>query len=175
VHGDLNLRNIVVPDEPSDDPSHGTGFSLLDPRGTLDRWNPVYDLAKVLFTLTLFDDLMDGGALVDQRSAGEFTVALRVPRHRAWLALLLSDLDRMLAEAGVRGELAVPQLLVAHATHVLAESACRISDVGQPPRVRRQNAVALLLFGLLLVADLAGAAGRRLSIPHHLAVLEAPA
>lgn len=187
VHGDLNLRNIVIGDQPSGQRDAADlaeraeraeracpTFSLLDPRGTLEPWNPVYDLAKVLFTLTVFDDLMESGALVERRSDDEFTVSVRAPRHQAWRRRLTPDLERMLGEAGVTGDLAVPQLLLAHSTHVLAESACRISDIGQPEDARRESAVALLLLGLLLVADLADAFGsdRRPSVADHLALVE---
>ncbi|MEO6503820.1 MAG: hypothetical protein ABIQ09_18165 [Jatrophihabitantaceae bacterium] len=177
VHGDLNLRNIVIGDQ-ADDAGRRAGahpsFSLLDPRGTLTMWDPVYDLAKVLFTLTVFDDVMESGALIGRGSDGEFTVAVRAPRHQAWLRLLTPDLEQMLSEAGVTGELAVPRLFLAHSTHVLAEAACRISDIGQPPADRRESAVALLLFGLLLIADLAQAfgSGRRLRAADHLTLLE---
>lgn len=168
VHGDLNLRNVVIGDQA------GPPFALVDPRGTLDRWDPVYDLAKVLFSLTVFDDLMEGGARIGRRSDTDFTVALRVTRHGAWLRLLIADLAPMLAEAEVTGELALHQLLLAHATHVLAESACRISDLGQHPDARRESAAALLLLGLILMADLADAfgAGRQLSATGHLSLLE---
>jgi len=168
VHGDLNLRNIVIGDPP------GPPFALVDPRGTLGSWDPVYDLAKVLFSLTVFDDLMEGGARIGRRSDTDFTVAPRGTRHGAWLRLLIADLDPMLEEAGITGELALHQLLLAHATHVLAESACRISDLGQRPDARRESAAALLLFGLILMADLADAfgAGRPLSATRHLSLLE---
>lgn len=170
VHGDLNLRNIVIGDQAGSPPA----FALLDPRGTLGPWDPVYDLAKVLFSLTVFDDLMEDGAELGRLSETGFSLALRVSRHQDWLRLLIGDLDRMLAEAGVAGKLAVPQLLLAHATHLLAESACRISDIGQRPGARREAAAALLLFGLTLMADLADAlgTGRPLSAAEHLSLLQ---
>lgn len=177
VHGDLNLRNVVIADQPcvADRPAGaGPSFWLLDPRGTLALWNPLYDLAKVLFTLTVFDDLMESGARIARPSGSEFTVSLSAPRHQAWRRLLTPDLPRMLTEAGVTADLAVTQLLLAHSTHVLAEAACRISDIGQRPDARRESAVALLLLGLLLVGDLAEAlgSGRTLSVPDHLALVE---
>ena len=57
VHGDLNTRNILM--------TNGN-YRIIDPRGTVDNWDPAYDIAKVLFSLTIWDAGSGGGS----RSAG---------------------------------------------------------------------------------------------------------
>ncbi|MEU8652502.1 phosphotransferase [Streptomyces sp. NPDC048737] len=154
VHGDLNLRNILADPHPRDDPA----FHLIDPRGTLQPWDVVYDLAKMLFTLTLFDDTMRGGCAIASPGPGEYTVALSEPsglRHA--LPGFLGLLPRVwsgLAAGGLGEGPWLPRLLLAHASHVLAESACRLSDRAAPPATRLNRALGLHLYGLVLFDDL---------------------
>lgn len=156
VHGDLNLRNVVVPS-----PSSRTGvrFQLLDPRGTLADWDPIYDLAKIVFTLTWFDDLMHDRVQVLPDTSGTGWTLYQAARHRAWLGLLVDDLPAMTTECGASHPGGLQQLLFAHATHVLAEAACRVSDTAQPARAAARRATALLAVGILLVDDLHRATG----------------
>ncbi|MCA1218543.1 hypothetical protein [Streptomyces sp. 8L] len=151
VHGDLNLRNILVA------PPGGGGFRLLDPRGVLTPWDVVYDLAKMLFTLTLFDDTMRTGFTVGG-SPGSYTVAAGAPSPlRASAAGFLGLLPRLwtaLADAGFPAGPWTSRLLFAHASHVLAEAACRLSDRAEPPPVRYNRSLGLFLNGLLLMTDL---------------------
>lgn len=153
VHGDLNLGNIRV---------SSVGPTLLDPRGTLDPLDPVYDLAKALFSLTTFEALMAGGLESVCASDGtSVSVALRPGAASSagsvagyWTALEASGLARSLdvQDPGWRA-----RLVVAHAVHHLAEAACRLSDptagrgrgpAAGPTRIRA--AEGLLALGLWL-------------------------
>lgn len=164
VHGDLNLGNLLV--RPADG-----GFVVLDPRGVLSPWDPVYDFAKSLFSLTVFERALAGGFVIGGDAAAGYRVALRSPSAAfdAAAAGFLPFLARL--PYGRRLDEADPgwrrRLLVTHAVHCLAESACRLSD--RKPRaygeVRDAAACLLLarglhLVGLRLLEDvLAGDAG----------------
>jgi hypothetical protein len=156
VHGDLHLGNVLLR-RGGPDPE----FTVLDPRGALIPWDPVYDFAKSLFSLTIFERAITGGLRVDRLSragspSGEYTVSLAddrdsyleaAERFVPALAKLpyLQQLDRVDPNWRTR-------LWFAHACHCLAESACRLSD--RKPRafgeVRGWDACVLLSTGLLL-------------------------
>jgi hypothetical protein len=123
VHGDLNTRNILM--------TNGS-YRIIDPRGTLDYWDPAYDVAKVLFSLTVWDAGLRRGFAIDDR--GEWRVSIRggtYPGYRQAAAGLLSKLRSM----GVFAELTAgdrgwdSRYLLGHAFHLLAEAACRLSDI----------------------------------------------
>jgi hypothetical protein len=163
VHGDLNLGNVLLRHHPG---GALTGFTVLDPRGTTDDWDPVYDVAKCLFSLTSFEAALAGGFSV-QRFGGtpvRYRVALRRPwpGHQAAAARFSDVLDRVpfFAELHRTDPQWRTRLVVAHAVHHLAEAACRLSD--RTPRdlgpvagwaACIELARGLLLTGLLLLAD----------------------
>ncbi len=167
VHGDLNLGNLLVA---------GGDFVVLDPRGTLLPWDPVYDLAKSLFSLSVFEQALARGFTVRRSAAAgdtpSFEVALRDGRA-GYLAAALAFvpfLERLpfAAELDRDDPAWRRRLLVTHAVHCLAEAACRLSD--RKPRaygqVRGWDACRLLatglyLVGLVLLDDLAPAAVHR--------------
>jgi hypothetical protein len=152
VHGDLHLGNLLlrrggpVPQ-----------FTVLDPRGVLTPWDPVYDFAKSLFGLTVFERAITAGFRVGGPAAsGEYTVSLADNRDSYLTAAerlvpalaelpYFRHLDRVDPNWRIR-------LRFAHAFHCLAESACRLSD--RKPRaygeVRGWDACVLLSTGLLL-------------------------
>ncbi|WP_329454470.1 hypothetical protein [Streptomyces sp. NBC_01497] len=175
VHGDLNLRNILVPP-----PGGGPGFRLLDPRGVLTPWDVVYDLAKMLFTVTLFDDTMRAGFALDSAGPGSYTVAGAVPSPlraaTAGFLELLPEVWTMLADAGFPPGPWVHRLLFAHASHVLAESACRLSDRAEAPAVRYNRSLGLFLNGAVLMTDLLDGLdrGREPDPVAHLGLIGAP-
>jgi hypothetical protein len=163
VHGDLNLGNLLV--RPGR-PGQGPGFTVIDPRGITSHFDPVYDVAKALFSLTLFDAAMVGGFAIGGEPGCEYTVRLREPAPA--LAAAALELPGLIASTGFFRALERTdplwrrRLLYAHAFHVLAESACRLSDHthralpgGASGRAaRRELAAGLYLSGLLLLDSL---------------------
>ena len=156
VHGDLHLGNLLLR-RGSPDPE----FTVLDPRGVLTPWDPVYDFAKSLFSLTIFERAITSGFRVasltepGSRSAG-YTVSLSDNRNGYLLAAgrflaVLAELPylRHLDQVDPNWR---TRLRFAHACHCLAESACRLSD--RKYRVfghtRGWDACVLLSTGLLL-------------------------
>jgi hypothetical protein len=163
VHGDLNLGNLLI--RPGR-PGQGSEFTVLDPRGITSHWDPVYDAAKALFSLTLFDAAMAGGFAIDREHGREYAVRLREPAPA--LAGAAADLPGLVASTGFfrtldgSDPLWRRRLLYAHAFHVLAESACRLSDHTYRAlpggasgwAARRELATGLYLCGLLLLDSL---------------------
>jgi Phosphotransferase enzyme family len=153
VHGDLNLGNLLVR-RGAPDPD----FTVLDPRGVLVPWDPVYDVAKSLFSLTSFERAITGGLVIGSgRQAGEYTVSFTDNRE-GYLAAAeqftrvlgnlpyFQTLDRVDPNWRLR-------LRFAHAFHCLAEAACRLSDRKYRAfgAVRGWDACVLLSAGLLLL------------------------
>lgn len=161
VHGDLNLGNLLM---------HANGFTVVDPRGTLNPWDSVYDMAKIVFSLTVYEPAMAGGFVIERGAAADgnsaYRLALRVPRPAALAAALalpgvlaglpfFKRLDRV--DPGWRQRLAF-----AHGLHCLAEAACRLSDRkprrlpggprGWPACLELAN--GLLLTGVSILGDL---------------------
>jgi aminoglycoside phosphotransferase (APT) family kinase protein len=66
VHGDAVLSNFIWRG-PSDG---GPEFTAIDPRGTLDAWDPMYDLAKVFFSLSVYDAGVGSGFAVEVSDVG---------------------------------------------------------------------------------------------------------
>jgi Phosphotransferase enzyme family len=152
VHGDLHLGNLLLR-RGGPDPD----FTVLDPRGVLAPWDPVYDFAKSLFSLTVFERAITAGLRVSGPiRAGGYTVSLTDNRD-GYLAAAerfmptLAELPyfRHLDQVDPAWR---TRLRFAHACHCLAESACRLSD--RKPRsygrVRGWDACVLLSTGLLL-------------------------
>jgi hypothetical protein len=150
VHGDLHLGNLLLR-RGGPDPE----FTVLDPRGVLTPWDPVYDFAKSLFSLTIFERAITRGLRVG-RSRGGYTVSLTDSRDgyltaagRFVLALAelpyLRHLDQVDPDWRTR-------LRFAHACHCLAEAACRLSDRRHRVfgEVQGWDACVLLSTGLLL-------------------------
>ena len=153
VHGDLNLGNLLVR-RGFPDPD----FTVLDPRGVLAPWDPVYDFAKSLFSLTIFERAIAAGLRVDRSPhSGHYTVGFTDNRDGYLTAAgrfvptleelpYLRHLDRVDPNWRTR-------LRFAHACHCLAESACRLSDRRRRVfgGVRGWDACLLLAAGLLLL------------------------
>jgi hypothetical protein len=163
VHGDLNLGNLLIR---RGCPGQVPAFTVLDPRGIASHWDPVYDAAKALFSLTLFDAAMAGGFAIDREGGQEYAVRLRQPAPA--LAGAAAEFPGVLASTGFfraldRSDPAWRRrLLYAHAFHVLAESACRLSEQthrhlpggASGQEARRELATGLYLCGLLLLDSL---------------------
>jgi hypothetical protein len=163
VHGDLNLGNLLIR---RGHPGQVPAFTVLDPRGITSHWDPVYDAAKALFSLTLFDAAMADGLAIHREGGQEYAVRLRQPVPA--LAGAATEFPGVLASTGFFRALdhSDPawrrRLLYAHAFHVLAESACRLSDQthrqlpgsASGQEARRELATGLYLCGLLLLDSL---------------------
>ncbi|GLW28286.1 phosphotransferase [Actinoplanes regularis] len=160
AHGDLNTRNVLV---------GADGFRLIDPRGATAWWDPVYDLAKTLFSLTVWDPALRLGAHV-RRDGDGWLAGFRQPVYPGYAAaarLFIDRLRAMPALAALFGDDPhwVDRLLWAHALHTLAEAPCRLSDrkprhdpAGRPI-APEELALCHYLLGTLLLNDLAGSAG----------------
>jgi aminoglycoside phosphotransferase (APT) family kinase protein len=157
VHGDLNLGNLLVRPALS-----GSTFVVLDPRGVLQFWDPIYDFAKSLFSLTVFDRALAAGFALSTRPDrggrwAEYRVALR-DGQRGYLAAAVGFAP-FLQQLPFVGEWASAdpgwrhRLFFSHAVHCLAEAACRLSD--RKPRTyddaRGWDACLVLARGLYLV------------------------
>lgn len=185
VHGDLNLRNLLLAD-PAPAASRSAAasrpaassaapdFTLIDPRGTLDLWDPCYDLAKLLFTLSLFEAAMASGFHVRRHGPVEYTVTLRSNPLRQWLSRFVADARSLSEVIGLNAAAWRAQLLFAHAAHVLSEASCRLSDRSEPKAVRLNRCLGLLLYGLLLLGDLLDQVTRLdvVDVRRHLALVE---
>lgn len=164
VHGDLNLGNLLI--RPGLERQEDFGFTVVDPRGTASHWDPVYDAAKALFSLTLFDAAMSGGFDISREHGREYAVRLREPVPA--FATAAAEFPGLIASTGFfraldgTDPLWRRRLLYAHAFHVLAESACRLSDrtYREFPggtsgwAAHRELAAGLYLCGLLLLDNL---------------------
>ncbi|MEY9213268.1 hypothetical protein NI17_001615 [Thermobifida halotolerans] len=187
AHGDLNTRNLLITGKSGGRPA----VRIIDPRGTLKNWDVVYDWGKVLFSLTVWDaGLREGFEIGVEKSAGAPTaVAVRqrggiYPGYRAAVARLVEAIENhaQLAPLVAEDPGWKSRLLLGHAFHLLAEAACRLSDIKK--RESEKGAVDLspielstghYLFGVLFLEDAVAQLERRGEIDpeSHLALLDA--
>ncbi|MFF2041938.1 hypothetical protein ACFVVX_16040 [Kitasatospora sp. NPDC058170] len=185
AHGDANTRNVLFSARPG---AAADDFRLIDPRGSTGPWDPVYDLAKTLFSLTVWDPALRLGFSVRRSPprGGRVTyeVGFREPALPGYRAAVHRFLPHLASSEGLRGLFRrdpgwLQRLLLTHALHVLAEAPCRLSDrKPKPDRSGRDSSPAELalghyLLGTLLVNDLAGQLGRtgRVDAGSHLALV----
>ncbi|MFJ1958755.1 hypothetical protein ACIOGT_38075 [Streptomyces microflavus] len=145
VHGDLNTRNILVTDERKLANRVG-GYRIIDPRGTLGPWDPAYDLSKILFSLSVWDAGLRKGFTIDSARSDEWTVGIRGGNYPEYitaahgllplLRTLPSFRELTAGDAGWES-----RYLLGHAFHLLAEAACRLSDIKK--RTNEDNDTAL--------------------------------
>lgn len=180
AHGDANTRNILM--------GKGTDFRLIDPRGSTDYWDPVYDLAKTLFCLTVWDPSFRLGFAIKRTGDAalpHYEVGFRQAIYPGYLAAIrglipylasLPNLTAMFAnDPGWQA-----RLLLTHDMHVLAEAPCRLSDrkpkwgCDGAPSTPEELALGHYLFGTLLINELAGqlTESGELDAGRHLALIE---
>lgn len=70
VHGDLTFLNMLF--DPREDK-----FKLIDSRGFVGQWDPLYDFGKMLFSLTGFFNIVNDTYLVEERRDLGFVVGMR--------------------------------------------------------------------------------------------------
>lgn len=176
AHGDANTRNVLV---------GADGLRLIDPRGSTAYWDPIYDLAKTLFSLTVWDPALrlGGGA---QHTADGWIVGFRQPVFAGYLAAAGQFIRRLATIPDLMGLLDrdphwQERLLWTHGLHVLAEAACRLSDpkpktdLTGTPIAREDLALCHYLVGALLLNDLARqSASGNVDVNDHLRLLTFP-
>lgn len=163
AHGDSNIRNLLFETADGAAPEPW----IIDPRGSVEPFDPVYDLAKILFSLTVWDPMLRLGVRAERDPAqeGAYAAAFRRPVYPGYRSAAHAFLDR-LDEAGA-GDLfgADPhwkqRLLLTHDLHVLAEAPCRLSDRKPKPDAGGRHsppgelALGHYLMGTELLNDLA--------------------
>lgn len=186
AHGDANVRNVLIADGPTgtEDSTGRADFRLIDPRGSTDPWDPVYDLAKTLFSLTVWDPMLRLGIDVRRSPAGgsgrsgQYSVRFRHPvypgyrtaAHRFVPHVEAGELpDALFADDRDWRE----RLLLTHDLHVLAEAPCRLSDRKPKPDVDGRHsppeelALGHYLLGTLLLNDLLGQLAKEGTVDVH--------
>lgn len=161
AHGDGNTRNILI--------GEGADFRVIDPRGSTDPWDPVYDLAKTLFCLTVWDPALRLGFAI-QRSGHptlpHYEVSFSQPLYPGYRTAIQQFLPFMAAQPWWTALIATDpgwraRLLLTHDMHVLAEAPCRLSDrkpkwgCDGAPSSPEQLALGFYLMGTLLINELA--------------------
>ncbi|MFE2728233.1 phosphotransferase family protein [Kitasatospora sp. NPDC059327] len=168
AHGDANTRNILVSTRPGADTPD---FRLIDPRGCVEPWDPVYDLAKTLFSLSVWDPALRTGFAVSGGPGRGYRVGFRQPVFPGYRAAIHAFLPWLAAHEGLSGlfhddPLWWERLLLTHDLHVLAEAPCRLSDRKPKPDLRGRDstpvelALGHYLLGTLLINDLAAQLAR---------------
>ncbi|MFE6867222.1 phosphotransferase [Kitasatospora sp. NPDC057692] len=168
AHGDANTRNVLLSTGPG---TAAADFRLIDPRGSVEPWDPVYDLAKTLFSLSVWDPALRTGFTVRRSARHGYRVGFRQPVFPGYRAAIHAFLPHLAAHGGLAGlfredPLWWERLLLTHDLHVLAEAPCRLSDRKPKPDLRGGNstpaelALGHYLLGTLLINDLAAQLAR---------------
>jgi hypothetical protein len=179
AHGDANTRNILI------GPARVEGapdFRIIDPRGSTDYWDPVYDLAKWLFSLSVWDPALRLGFALRQNGSA-YEVRYRRPMYAGYRSAIerfapyvasLKQLENMF-EGDPEWQ---ARLLLTHDMHVLAEAPCRLSDrkpkqgCDGAPSSPEELALGFYLMGTLFINHLAAQlmGSGELDAAHHLAL-----
>lgn len=167
VHGDLNADNVFLRRRGA---AGDLDFSVLDPRGTVEHWDAMYDMGKLLFSLSGLHAGMSAGFTVHRR-AGGVEVDVRFGQTAAFEAAadrfqdFLAGLPafRRLTEGDPHWRL---RLQMSTAMHMLAEVACRFSDskvrkIGSSSGhgVQQELAVGLYSMGIVTLTRFLEAVG----------------
>lgn len=167
VHGDLNTRNILITPAEGIIQADPEGVRIIDPRGTLDPWDISYDVAKVLFSLSVWDGGLRKGFEITQPGPDEsaFDLRFRGQPYPGYVAAAHSFLDFLtnhaeFAELSAEDPGWRDRLLLGHAFHLLAEAACRLSDIKKRTNELTDSDISPLelaaghyLYGVLFLED----------------------
>lgn len=173
AHGDANTQNLRI--------GRRGDFRLIDPRGSTEHWDPVFDLARTLVSLTVRDPALRLGFAIEGGPA--YRVRFRRPTwpgYRAAAHGFAEHAYRVDTVAGLlAGDLAWRErLMLIHDLHVLAEAPARLAD--HKPRTDSRGvpsspaslALGHFLLGTLLLNDLADQlAGGEVDPDRHLALV----
>lgn len=179
AHGDANTRNVLC--------GRDKVFRLIDPRGSTDYWDPVYDLAKSLFCLTVWDPALRLGFDIRFSVRGEtpdYTVTFQRPLYAGYKRVIEEFFPFLARQTGVQEVMQGDacwqnRLLLTHDLHVLAEAPCRLSDrkpkFGADGEVSTPENLALgfYLLGTLFINELARQLEKReeLDVVRHLSFI----
>jgi hypothetical protein len=128
-HGDLTLLNTVFVDKTRD-------IRLIDPRGFIGSWDPLYDYAKLQFTLVGFGEfVVSKEPMVTEDASGNFTIHFnQIPEASLWLhdefLDLLADNPMFKKEIISREPHWRKRITLAKATHFLADIPFRLFTDG---------------------------------------------
>ena len=159
VHGDLNLLNVLS--QPK-----GRGVFLVDQRGIIDDWDPVYDLGKMLLTICIQGPLESypNEFRAEIRRGVPFVVVKRRLSSMDWHERGVQELRRAICEWSFRRSIDEDcyrlwlKILYAMATHALSEAGNRISVSMSPvcssPHEELVKALVYLGFGTGLMNEL---------------------
>jgi hypothetical protein len=133
VHGDAVLSNFIWHSTSSGD----ARFTAIDPRGTLDPWDPAYDLSKMFFSLSIYDLAMLDGFAIDMRRSprGAIEMELHLRNGSSAYRRAASRFLDTIESTPSFGRLPLSRephwrrrTLFASAMHCLAFAACRVAD-----------------------------------------------
>lgn len=128
-HGDLTFLNTVFVDKTRD-------IRLIDPRGYIGSWDPLYDYAKLQFTLGGFGEfVVSKDPMVTEDASGNFTIHFnQIPEASRWLHDEFLDLlaDNPTFKKGIirREPHWRKRIALAKATHFLADIPFRLFTDG---------------------------------------------
>ena len=168
VHGDPHVRNILV--DRTDRAPEST-YRMIDPRGESMPWDAMYDFAKIAFSLSVWDGALRQGFRIDelppQGGRLAYDVAYTQGVYAPYLAATNGFTSFLASQSNLLAVVApsstwVERLWFAHAMHLLAEAACRLSDARSRPGLGAgpspvQLSLGHFLYGTLFLNHIADA------------------
>lgn len=145
-HGDLTILNLAW--------TAKQDLKLIDPRGVVGMWDPVYDLGKLAFSLSGFAECIKN-QLPFSGDGDSFTIATDLQQSgfaqgRAWLSKWCAESSDLAGLRETEPHLAA-RIEFAEATHYLADVPYRLAQGMDSDR-----ALSVLLLGCLRLSAVAG-------------------
>lgn len=186
LHGDAVLSNFIWHCQPGG----AVEFTAIDQRGALEPWDPAYDFAKMLFSLSIHDLAMADGFTIElgKRSRDSLALGLRLrnerPGYRHWATCFMDVLGSTPSFSSLplsREACWRERILFANAMHCLAFAACRLADsrdrLGADERpfggAKREGVLGFYLAGVTFLGALldADSAGEALGVDEYVGLL----